>query len=427
MKSAVENISPSRFKITVEMPFTDLQPSLDSAYARIGAQVNIPGFRKGKIPTRIIDQRVGRGAVIEEALNDAIPTAYEQAIREQSLYPVGRPVVDVTEIAEEAHVAFTVEVEVRPDFDLPGYETLKIEVDAVDIDSKQVDEQVDALRTRFATLKTVERASKDGDVLLIDIAGDLDGDNIADLTASALSYELGTDGMLPGFDDAVRGAKAEELRSFDFTPEAGEHADKSIKVSVTVKAVRERELPELNDDFAQLASEFDTAAELLADVETRYARLKRMEQGYQAREKVQDVLLNAVDIALPEKVLADEIEEHFKDGHGDDAHKEEFAQNSRNSLKAQFVFDKIAETEQIAVSEQELSAWLVQQAPRYGMQPQEFADSLVQSGGVQMAIADVRRAKALEIALKSAQVVDSKGKIINLDDLDADLAALSQG
>ncbi len=427
MKADFERLSPTAVKFNITLPFEEMAPAFDKAYDRIAKQVNIPGFRKGKIPTRIIDQRVGRGAVIQEALNDAIPTAYEQAIREQSLFPVGRPVVDVTEIAEEAHVAFTVEVEVRPDFELPGFETLKIEVDAVDIDAKQVDEQIDALRTRFATLKTVERAAKDGDVLLIDIAGDLDGDNIADLTASALSYELGTDGMLPGFDEAVRGASVDEVRTFDFTPEAGEHEGKAIKVSVTVKAVRERELPELNDDFAQLASEFDTVAELRADVETRYARLKRMEQGYQAREKVQDVLLNAVDIPLPEKVLADEIEEHFKDGHGDDAHKEEFAQNSRNSLKAQFVFDKIAETEQISVSEQELSAWLVQQAPRYGMQPQEFADALVQSGGVQMAIADVRRAKAMEIALKSAQVVDSKGQIINLDDLDADLAALSQG
>jgi trigger factor len=257
--------------------------------------------------------------------------------------------------------------------------------------------------------------------LLIDIKGELDGESIEELNAQALSYELGTDGMLPGFDEAVAGAAKDETRSFIFTPEAGEHEGKAILVSVSVRAVRERELPELNDDFAQLASEFDTVAELRADVEKRMARLKRLEQGYQARERVQDALLNAIDIPLPEKVLEQEIEEHFKDGHGDDEHRAEFIENQRKSLKAQFIFDRIAEAEALSVTEQELSAWLVQQAPRYGMQPQEFADALVQSGGVQMAVADVRRAKALEVALKNAQVVDSNGTLINLSELDSDL------
>jgi trigger factor len=425
MKAELEKLSPTAVKISIHVPFEELKPSLDRAYVRIAKQVNIPGFRKGNVPQRIIDQRVGRGVVLEEALNDAIPAAYEEAVRDNKIVPVGRPTVDVTEIAEDSHIAFTAEVEVRPEFDLPGFESLKIEVDAVAVDADALNEQIDNLRTRFATLKPVERAAANGDVLLIDISGSLNGEDIAELSATALSYELGTDGMLPGFDEAIVGAAKDEARTFVFTPDQGEHAGQGIDVNVIVRAVRERELPELNDDFAQMASEFDTVAELTADLETRLARMKRLEQGYQAREKVQDVLLSAVEIPLPEGVLASEEEEHFKDGHGDEAHKAEFVENQRKSLKAQFIFDKIAETEEIAVSEQELSAWLVQQAPRYGMSPQEFADALVKSGGVQMAIADVRRAKALEIALRAAQIVDTNGVIINLDDLDADVAALS--
>jgi trigger factor len=425
MKADLEKLSETSVKLSINVPFAELKPSLERAYANVAKQINIPGFRKGKVPSRVIDQRVGRGYVLEEALNDAIPAAYDEAVRTNNLVPVGRPAIDVTEIADDSHIAFTAEVEVRPEFELPAFTALKIEVDPVVVDQDAVTEQVNSLRTRFATLTPVERAAKDGDVLLIDIEGVLDGENIADLTASALSYELGTDGMLPGFDDAVRGAAKDEVRTFEFTPEAGEHAEKAITINVTIRAVRERELPELNDDFAQLASEFDTVAELTADVEKRLARLKRLEQGYQARERVQDALLASVDFPLPEGVLAQEAEEHFKDGHGDEDHRAEFESNQRKSLKAQFIFDKIAEAEEIAVSEQELSAWLVQQAPRYNMSPQDFADALVRSGGVQMAVADVRRAKALEVALRSANVVDSNGVVINLDDLDQDVAALS--
>jgi trigger factor len=422
MKAELEKLSPTSVKFSITVPFEEMKPHFDKAYKRIAASVNIPGFRKGNVPKNIIDQRFGKGAVLEDALNDAIPAAYEEAVRDNGLVPVGRPVVDVTEIAEESHVSFTAEVEVRPEFQLPAYDSLKIEVDPVTVDAAIVDEQIDGLRTRFASLKPVERAAQNGDLLLIDINGTLNGEDIADLNANALSYELGTDGMLPGFDEAVVGASKDETRTFIFTPEAGEHEGKGIEVAVTVRAVRERELPELNDDFAQLASEFDTVAELRADVEKRMARLKRLEQGYQARERVQEAILDAVDFPMPEKFLAEEIEEHFKDGHGDEAHRAEFTENQRKSLKAQFVFDRIAEAEALQVSEQELSAWLIQQAPRYGMQPQELADALVQSGGVGQAVADVRRAKALEVALKGAQVVDSNGTLIKLDDLDADLA-----
>jgi len=425
MQTTVENLSPTKVKLTVNVPFAELEHAFEHAYTAIGKQVNIPGFRKGKVPGSIIDQRFGRGVVLEEAVNHAVPEQYEKACVESDLFPVGQPTIEVTAIEDRSHIEFTAEVEIRPAFDLPAYDSVKVEVDPVIVAGKDIEEQIDALRKRFATLANVDRAAANGDLLLIDIRGEVDGEAIEDLNANALSYELGTDGMLPGFDAAVLGAKADEERSFVFTPDSGEHEGKGIIVTVTVKAVRERELPALDNEFAMMASEFDTVEELEADVRTRLERLKRLEQGYQARDKVQAALLDAIDIPIPEGVLATEYAEHFKDGHGDEAHIAEFKQNQAKGLKAQFIFDRIAEAEQVEVTEQELSAWLVQQAPRYGMAPQQLADMLIQNGGVQMAVADIRRAKALEVVLKSAQVVDTKGNVVDLKSLDEDMAALA--
>ena len=423
MKSDVETLSPTRVKLTVEVPFDEMKDSLDAAYGRIGKQVSIPGFRKGKVPARIIEQRFGRGAVLEEAVNDALPKAYDEAVREHKVIPVGQPTVDVTEIEDGKHLAFTAEVDVRPEFDLPEFSSLRVEVGNAVPNDDDVATQVDSLRARFATLKDVERAAADGDVLLVDIAGATpEGDAVDDLIGNALSYELGTEGMLPGFDEAVRGAKAGETRSFEFTPQNGDWVGIPLTVNVEVKGVRERELPALDDDFAQLASEFDTVAELQDDVKTRLVRLKRLEQGAEARNKVHEVLIESLDIPLPEGVITAEVEAHFEDGHDSgEEHRAEVEQQAREALKSQFILDKIAEQEEVSVGESELSAWLVQQAPRYGMSPDQFAQALVEAGQVPMAIQDIRRAKALAVVLESATVVDADGNAVDLKALDAEL------
>ena len=435
MKSAVENISPSRIKITIEMPFAELQSSLDSAYARISSQVNIPGFRKGKIPTRIIDQRVGRGVVLEEAVNDAIPSGLAQAMIENKIVQLGRPEVDVTTLDEETGLIFTAELDIRPEFDLPKFDSLKVVVDDAEVTVDQVEEQLTGLRGRFGALKEVTRAAKDGDVLLVDLSGDHDGQVVEELAATAFSYELGSDDMVPGFDDAVRGAKAEEVRHFLFTPSAGQWSGKGITVEVNVKAVRERELPDADDEFAQLASEFDTIGELREDVRSRLGRVRLIEQAYQARDLTHDALMEAVKIDLPDRTIQDEIDAHFEDGHGDAAHKAEFETNTRSGLKSRIVLDKIAEVEDLQVNDAELSQWLMQEAQRYNMAPDQFADQLVQSGQVQGAVSEVRRAKALAHVLENVTVVDKSGNKIDLDsvlrgdesdaDFDADFDASS--
>ena len=425
MKSDVETLTPTRVKLTVEVPFEELQPSMDAAYQRIAQSVTIPGFRKGKVPARIIEQRFGRGAVLEEAANDALPKAYEDALREHEIVPLGQPELDLDELEDGKPLSFRAEVDVRPAFDLPAYDSLTVTVANVEASDADVDEQLDGLRGRFASLKDVERASVDGDVLLIDISGaTAEGDAVEDLSGSALSYELGTEGMLPGFDEAVRGAEKDETRTFEFTPQNGDWTGLPLTVTVVVSGVRERELPELDDDFAQLASEFDTAAELRDDMRERLLRMKRMEQGSEARNNVLDVLMDAVEIPLPENLIASEVEAHFEDGHDSgEEHRAEVEEQTRQGLKSQFLLDKIAEKEEITVGESELSAWLIQQAPRYGMSPDAFAKALVEAGQVQMAMQDIRRAKALALVLESASVVDADGNAIDLKALDEEMNA----
>lgn len=425
MKSDVETLSPTRVKLTVEVPFEELQPSMDAAYARIAQSVTVPGFRKGKVPARIIEQRFGREAVLEEAINDALPKAYDEALRENKIVPLGQPQVDVDEIEDGKGLSFRAEVDVRPEFDVPAYDSLTVTVANVEATDEEVDEQLDQLRGRFASLKDVDRAAADGDVLLVDISGaTVEGDDVEDLSGQALSYELGTDGMLPGFDDAVRGASAGDTRTLEFTPQNGDWAGVPLVATAVVTGVRERELPDLDDDFAQMASEFDTAEELREDMRERLKRMKRLEQGAEARNNVLDVLMESVDIPLPENLIEAEVEAHFEDGHdsGED-HRKEVEENTRQALKSQFVLDKIAEAEEISVGESELSAWLIQQAPRYGMSPDEFAKALVEANQVPMAMQDIRRAKALALVLEAASVVDADGNAVDLKALDEEMNA----
>jgi trigger factor len=418
VKSAVETLSPTRVKLTVEVPFEELKPALDSAYKRISAQVNIPGFRKGKVPARIIDQRIGRSVVLEEAVNDAVGANLDAAVREHEVKLLGRPEVEVGEIKDNEPLEFTAEADVVPEFDLPDYDGIEVTVEAAEVLDEDVDKQLEALRSRFGTLLPVERSSDQGDVLLFDMTGQCEGAVVDDLVATSLSYELGSDGMVPGFDEAVTGAAAGDERRFEFVPEGGEYAGRTIEVTVSVSAVRERKLPEIDDDFAALASEFDTVEELRADLRARVGRVKALEQAYTARDKVAEALLASVDVPMPEGVIAAQVDQHFQDGHGDDEHRSEVATQVRDSLKSQLVFDKIADAEKLTVSESELSSWLVAQAPRYGLDPDEFAQQLVQAGQVSSAVAEVRRSKALAHVLEHAKVVDTHGDVVDLSTAD---------
>ncbi|MSZ86768.1 MAG: trigger factor, partial [Actinobacteria bacterium] len=383
MKSDVTTLSPTRVRLDIEVPFAELDSHIAEAYKAISKQVNIPGFRKGKVPNTLIDQRFGRAYVLEEAINKSIPVFYAQAARENEVRVVGRPEVDLTELNEGNFIKFTVEVDIRPEIVLPDFAKLEVTVDDAIATDAEIDEQVDGLRARFGTLTALDRAVQDGDFLSIDLVASIDGVEVEDGIARNISYEAGTNRMIDGLDDAIRGMSAGETKSFATTL-LGAHEGQTSEVAVTVHSVKERILPELNDEFAALASEFDTLVELRADVVERMKRLKAMEQGAQARDRLLEQLLETMDIPLPEGLVEEEIHSHLEgEGRLEDAeHRAEVNTEVRQSLKSSFLLDAIASAEKVEVTDAELSEYLMRSAMRYGMSPDEFTQQLVQSGNL---------------------------------------------
>ncbi|GAB3589906.1 trigger factor [Angustibacter peucedani] len=420
MKSAVETLNPTRVKLTVEVPFEELKPSLDAAYQTIGSQVQIPGFRKGKVPARIIDQRVGRGAVLEEAVNNALPTFYGQAVEEAKIRPLGQPEVEITEAPDPASggdLKFSVEVDVRPEVELPDYSSLSVQVDDITVQDADVDAEITALRQRFGTLVGVERAAVEGDFVSIDLKAEIDGDEIDAVTG--VSYEIGSKNMLEGLDEALVGMSAGETKDFTAPLAGGDREGQDADVTVTVQSVKERELPELDDDFAQLASEFDTLDELTADLRTQAERTQRLQQGVQARDKVLDALLDAADIPVPAALVEAEVHSHLEGENrlDDDEHRTEVGENATKALQAQFLLDAIVEQEKVSVSQPELVEYLVMSAQQYGMSPDAFAQAVDEAGQVQAMVAEVARRKALAVVLEKAKVTDASGNDVDLEAL----------
>jgi len=415
LKSTIENLTPTRIKVQVEVPFSELKPSLDAAYQKIASQISVPGFRKGKVPTQVIDQRVGRPAVLQEAINEAVPKAYAEALKDKKVYPIGRPKVEVDELKENEELKFSAEVDVRPDFETPKYKGLKLQVEKARDLGEDVKKQLEDLRGRFSTLSAVERAVKDQDVVLLDITGTKDDVQVNEYSGQALAYTVGSNGLVPGADEVLIGTKAEQIVKLDFTPEDGPFKDQQISLDITVNSVNEKVLPDADDDFAKMASEFDTLEELKKDLEEKVKQSRIIEQTYMAREKAGDALIALMTkVPLPENAIESEFEEHFKDGHGDDVHKEEFKVGSRRSMQSQFVLDKIAEDENIGVSDADLSEWITQNAMKYQMAPQTFADALVRSGEITLVMGEIRRSKALTLVVKEADVTDADGNKVDV-------------
>lgn len=425
MKSAVENLTPTRVKLNVEVPFEELKPSIDEAYKTVASQIQVPGFRKGKVPSKLIDQRVGRGYVLETAINEGLNGWYQAAVQESGIRPLSRPEVEITEVPDptstDGELKFHAEVDVRPDIELPDYAGIKVEVAAAESSDEDVDKALDELRGRFGTLKSVDRPAADGDFLTIDITATVDGAEVD--SAAGLSYQVGAGTMLEGLDEAVTGLSADEDAIFDTTLVGGEHAGEASQVKVVVKAVKERELPEANDDFAQLASEFDTLAELREDLAKQAADSKIVEQGVEARDKVLDKLVELIEVPVPDSVVEEQLEAHFKEGsghgegeHDTEEHREEVKANTARAFQNEIILDAIAEKEEVNVSQSELIDYIVSTASQYGMDPNQFAQIIDQSGQVPMMVSEVRRRKALAVVLGQATVTDTAGNSVDLSD-----------
>ncbi|MFI1923949.1 MULTISPECIES: trigger factor [unclassified Streptomyces] len=439
MKSAVETLNPTRVRLSIEVPFEELKDSLDAAYKKINQQVTVKGFRKGKIPARVIDQRFGRGAVLEEAVNDALPKFYTEAVNEAEIDVLGQPEVDITELKDGETLNFTAEVDIRPALELPeDFSSIEVEVDAVEVSEEDIDKAVEQLRERFASTSPVERAAEDGDVVTVDLEAKVDGEILEDGVASGVSYTIGSGELLEGIDEAVKGLEAGGEATFTSELKGGSAAGKEAEVTVKVTQVAARELPELDDEFAQLASEFDTLDELKADSRKRLENTKQYDQATQAQERVLEKLLELVEVPVPEKLLEDEVNtrkhnlEHHQLGQmGLDLDKyleiqgktaEEFETETREAavkgIKTQFVLDELVKREKLNVNQEELTEHLMRRAASSGMSPDQFAQAVVEGGQVPLLVGEVARGKALATVVESATVKDTNGEVIDLDDED---------
>ena len=429
MKTDVEELSPTRVKLTIEVPFEELKPNLDKAYREVAQQVRVPGFRPGHVPPRVIDQRFGRGAVLEQAVNDAVPEFYSKAVAEHDVVPLSQPDLEITKLDDGKELAFTAEVDVRPNFDLPDVEAMSVTVDNAEVDPDQVEEYLGSLRERFASLKTVDRPVESGDFVSIDLAATVDGDAVEDAQATGVSYEVGTESMLDGLDEALAGMTAGESKTFTAELAGGKQAGMAADVLVTVNSVKIKELPELDDEFAQSASEFDSVGELRASTRKQLEAMRQAGQAGQARERLLGTLIDELDIPLPERMVEAEVEQrrHNLQDQLDRAGltmtayleasdttqakiETDFADDARRSVKAGFILDKVASQEDLRVSAEQLSAYVTEQAYRMGVAPDRLAQQLSDNGQLGAVAADVLRGNALTWLAERARVVDEAGR-----------------
>jgi trigger factor len=436
LKSTVEQVSPTRVKINVEVPFDELKPNFERAYRKIAQQVRIPGFRPGKAPARVLESRIGRAPVLDEVVNEVIPAKYLEAVRASEVRTLGSPEFEVTKLEDREVLEFTAEVDIRPEITLPDFAGLTVSVDDVELTDAEVDEQLDELRARFGTLTGVERTAENGDFVSIDLAATVDGVEVEEASTTGLSYEIGSGQLVDGIDEAIIGASAGETKTFVTKLVAGEFTGKDADVSVTVQTVKERQLPEADDEFAQLASEFDTIDELKGDLRERLSNVKKMQQGVQARDKILESLLEGTEVPIPEKVLESEIENRKHDAvHQFDHDEAAFAQaleaegktleqfdadvreESEKAVRTQLLLDTIADNEKTSVNDGELTERIIYQAQRFGVSPDEYVQRAQQSGQLTAIYADVRRGKALASVVRRATVTDSSGAAVDLDEL----------
>jgi trigger factor len=436
VKSAVETLSPTRAKLTVEVPFEELKPSLDRAYQTIAKQINVPGFRRGKVPPMVIDRQVGRGAILDQAINDALPQLYIQALQDNDLQPLAQPEIEVTKLEDNESLEFTAEVDVKPDIELPSYDDLTAQVADVTVTDEDVDEQVAALRERFGTLVDVERPAGDGDFVVIDLVAQQDGAPVEGAELSGMSYKVGRGGMLDGLDEALAGMSAGDDKTFSSQLVGGDLVGQDVEVSVKLTKVQEQELPELDDEFAQLASEFDTAEELTADVRERLGRGKRLEQAAAARDAVLEALLERVSVPLPEAVVTDELnsrrstveqqlayagitlEKYLEDeGQTEEEFEADLERRVRDAVVAQLLLDEVATKEDLGVSQDELQQHLVRRAQQSGEDPQAFINHMLEHNHIPEMVQEIRRGKALAQIVESATVTDASGNVVELRNL----------
>jgi len=419
LKTTVERLNPTRVKLTIEVDQAAFKPTLDKAYETVAQQVNIPGFRKGKVPAQVLDQRVGKDQIIAQAINDGMDVFYRQALVAEKLKPLGTPEADIssapsaTEI--EKPLIISLEVEVRPEFKLPDYKGIAVTVEPVKVAKMDIETELDALRARFGSLVIVDRPAAKGDFTTIDLSALMDGKQID--TASDISYEIGSGQLLDGIDEALETLTAGETTTFKSKLVGGEMAGQEAEVTVTLKAVKERELPKADDEFAQLASEFDTLAELKKDLETKIAEQLGRKQVLQARDKIVEDLVAKAKIPVSDIAVKREVDAHLE-GEGrmeDDVHRKEVTADSEKGFKTQLLLDAVVDAEEIKIEDQELIEYLAFTSRNYQMDPNQFIEQVASSGQVAFYADELARRKAVDFLVAQAVITDTKGAAVKYE------------
>jgi len=446
VKTDVEELSPTRVRLTVEVPFDELKSNLDHAYREVGRQVRIPGFRPGHVPRQILDQRVGREAVLEHAINEAVPDLYARAVREAQVVALGQPEVAITKLEDGTEIEFTAEVDVRPAFEMPDVDQLRVVVDDADVSPDQVEEYLRSLRERFASLRSVDRPVEDGDHVSIDLSAQVDGEDVEDAKVTGYSYEVGSGTILDGLDQALIGMSADETSTFTSELAGGEHEGSVADVTVTVRSVKVKDLPDLDDDFAQSASEYNTVGELRSNTRKQMEAIRRSGQVGQARDRAIEALLDQLDIPLPESVVEHEIE-HRQESLAEELERagltmdvfltsrdltaadldKELGDDVRRSVKARFILDKFADDEELSAEQDEIAQYVTQLAYSQGVSPDQFARQLASSGQLGAVISDLIRTKAADLLAHRVKVTDESGRTIDVGASQADADADADG
>lgn len=437
MKSTIEELGPTRVRMAIEVAWGDLDHAFGEVYKELGKQVRVPGFRPGKVPNRVLDQRIGRPVVLEQVVQHAIPEVYSEVVREKQVRVLGQPEIEVTKLEDNETLEFTAEVDVAPQLELPALDELSVTVDDVEVADEEIDQQVDVMRERFGMLQAVERPAQDGDFVSIDLEAKLGDEVLEDGSTTGMSYEVGSGNLMEGLDDAVRGLSAEESKTFQTALLSGPNSGETADVTVTVRSVKEKELPELDDEFASTASEFDTLAELREDVRTRLSRTKVLQQGAQARDKLVEHLLEAVEVPMPENLVEREIEWRNRAFEGElqqagmdwdsflkmsgvesrEAYDADQRKNVEEAVRTQFILDAIADAREVTVDNDDLSAQIMAQAQRNRMSPEQYAQQLQQGNNIAEFVADVRRTKTLAQLLEQTTITDASGNVVDLEAL----------
>ena len=419
MKTESEKLSPTRVKLTVEVPFDELKPAVETATKKIADQVQIPGFRKGKVPSKLVEQRFGRPAIMQEAVNDALPDFYQQAAAEAEIKPVGRPEVEITEVpgldgSEDGNLLFTVEQDVRPEIELPDFSTYEVEIEEPSVDEDAVEVRLNELRERFGTLVGVDRPAEDRDFVSVDMVATIEDEEIE--SVEGVSYQIGEGNMLEGLDEALIGLSAEETTTFTSKLAGGDRAGEEALVKVSVQSVKVRELPEADDEFAEMASEFDTIDELKEDLKKQAAADAEGNRVALARNALLEKLLEELEIPVPEQLVEDEILSHLENEgkEAGDPHGEEIREDTVKAVRAQFLLDEINGTREVNVDQSDLMNYMTQLSAQYGIESNQLLQMLAQSGQLEQIFSEVQRSKALEVVLADVTVKNASGDVLDL-------------